>query len=110
MERLTQAGQFWCSYCLTKRDFVVCEDASPTEQRPDIECYACGFTYSKIVEEFDPKTGETYDNPIIREALSDSQRRAALGDMKSHYVKDMIRGNRSLRETFTNPKPKEVQG
>ncbi len=107
------AGRFWCPRCIVPRDFVLCEDESPTDKDANLECAMCGYIYGKIVEEFDPATnalhcdseGKLHGAPIVRSAISQEQRRNAISALRKQAQTDMIRGNHERLERFTLRKP-----
>lgn len=109
-------GQFWCPRCVVLRDFVVREGESPTDKDVDIECFVCEYVYSKVVEEFDPKTGalhvdskgELYGAPVIRPVISQEQRHKARKDLRESTRTDMIRGSGARAQAFAQRKPTKV--
>ena len=85
------AGKFFCPRCFDRTGFVVAEDASPDDPDCALECYVCGYVYDRIVEEFDPDTGEILTPPRSRPAISRDQREEARRELRKEFRTSVIR-------------------
>lgn len=98
---LYPAGEFFCRRCFCRRDFIVCEDASPETQEPPVECYVCGYTYDRNVREVDPDTGERMaPNLAIQPAINAEQRDEARHRMREKFKTAVLRDGARL-ENFS---------
>jgi len=98
------AGRYFCRRCFGERDFIVADGATAEDRDPPIECYVCGFTYSKIYLEVDPMTGhEIAPNLAVRSAMPQAQREIARGRLREEFRATAIVDGYRL-ENFTRPR------
>ena len=91
----------FCRSCFCDRDFIVCEDATPEENNPPIECFVCGHVYSKTVREVDPVTGERLPpNLAISQTIDTETREAARAKLRADFMASTLRDG-VRRENFT---------
>ena len=101
MYDLIPAGEFFCSSCFCQRDFVLAEDATPEEKAPDLECFVCGFVFTKNYREVNMVTGERLPPNVATSPMIDPQlREEARAKLRDDFQKAALRSG-YRRENFT---------